>query len=74
MMFIDEDEIAAYTLDVEGKPDTTNPVFQISGEETILKKTVIKENLLIENTTEVDTDAFVMKQEEINDKWYFLFY
>ena len=74
MMFIDEDEIAAYTLDAEGKPNTNDPVFQISGEETILKKTIIKEDLLIENTTQSKDDAFIMKQYFVNNQWYFLFY
>lgn len=74
MMFIDEDEIAAYTLDAEGKPVTDDPVFQIAGENTILKKTTIKEDLLIENTTQNTEDAFVMKQYHVNNQWYFLFY
>lgn len=74
MMFIDEDEIAAYTLDDKGKPNTDDPVFQISGEETILKKTVVKEDLLIENTTQSADDAFIMKQYYVNNQWFFLFY
>lgn len=74
MMFIDEDEIAAYVLNAEGKPEKENPVFQITGEDTILKKTIIKEELLIENNTQSKNDGFAMKQEEINNQWYFLFY
>lgn len=74
MMFIDEDEIAAYTLDEKGNPETDNPVFQISGEKTILKKTIIKEDLSIENTTQSEDDAFIMKQYFVNNQWYFLFY
>lgn len=74
MMFIDEDEIAAYTLDAEGKPETDNPVFQISGEKTILKKTVIREDLLIENSTATEQSAFIMKQYNVGNQWYFLFY
>lgn len=74
MMFIDEDEIAAYTLDAEGKPETDNPVFQISGEETILKKTIIREDLMIENSTADTKTAFVMKQYNVGNQWYFLFY
>lgn len=74
MMFIDEDEIAAYTLDDKGKPNTDDPVFQISGEKTILKKTIVKEDLLIENTTESEDDAFTMKQYYVNGQWFFLFY
>ena len=76
MMFIDEDEIAAYTLNAEGKPEKENPVFQISGEETILKKTIVKTELLIENDTQEKEDAFVMKQykSDGDGQWYFLFY
>lgn len=74
MMFIDEDEIAAYTLDTEGKPNTNDPVFQISGEKTILKKTIVKEDLLIENDTQSSDDAFIMKQYYVNGQWFFLFY
>ena len=74
-MFIDEDEIAAYKVDNNtGELDTSNPVFQIKEDETILRQTTIYNQLNIENTTETREDAFVMKQENVNGKWFYIFY
>lgn len=73
-MFIDEDEIAAYKSDKNGELDIKNPVFQIKEDETILRQTTIYNQLNIENTNETRADAFVMKQELIGNKWYFIFY
>lgn len=73
-MFIDEDEIAAYKSDENGELDMNNPVFQIKEDETILRQTTIYDQLNIENTNETRADAFVMKQQLIGGKWYFIFY
>lgn len=73
-MFIDEDEIAAYKSNENGKLDMNNPVFQIKEDETILRQTTIYDQLNIENTNETRADAFVMKQQLIGGKWYFIFY
>lgn len=74
-MFIDEDEIAAYEKDEQtGEWNADNPVFQIKKEKTILRKTVVHDELLVENTTEPEADAFVMKQQLIGNKWHFIFY
>ena len=73
-MFIDEDEIAAYKSNENGELDMNNPVFQIKEDETILRQTTIYDQLNIENTNETRTDAFVMKQQLIGGKWYFIFY
>ena len=73
-MFIDEDEIAAYKSNENGKLDMNNPVFQIKEDETILRQTTIYDQLNIENTNETRADAFVMKQQLIGNKWYFIFY
>ena len=73
-MFIDEDEIAAYKSNENGELDMNNPVFQIKEDETILRETTIYDQLNIENTNETRADAFVMKQQLIGGKWYFIFY
>ena len=73
-MFIDEDEIAAYKSNENGELDMNNPVFQIKEDETILRQTTIYDQLNIENTNETRADAFVMKQQLIGGKWYFIFY
>lgn len=73
-MFIDEDEIAAYKQDENGELDLENPTFQIKEDETILRKTTIYEELNIENSNTDRTDAFIMKQQLVNNKWYFIFY
>lgn len=73
-MFIDEDEIAAYKSNENGELDMNNPVFQIKEDETILRQTTIYDQLNIENTNEKREDAFVMKQQLIGNKWYFVFY
>ena len=73
-MFIDEDEIAAYKSNENGELDMNNPVFQIKDDETILRQTTIYDQLNIENTNETRADAFVMKQQLIGGKWYFIFY
>ena len=83
MMFIDENQIAAYQLEetttVEGEtikePDLDNPVFQISGAETQLQKTIIYDELKISNRTKSEDGAFVFKQLQTESgDWYFLFY
>jgi hypothetical protein len=73
-MFIDEDEIAAYYVNDKGELVVDDPIFQIKKEETILRKTVIHDELLIENTTTTEDDAFVMKQQSVNGKWFYIFY
>ena len=75
-MFIDEQEIAAYKRK-DGSTeelDTDNPVFQIKEDETILRQTTVYEQLNIENNSTTRDDAFVMKQQLVNNKWYFIFY
>lgn len=75
-MFIDEQEIAAYKRK-DGNTeelDTDNPVFQIKEDETILRQTTVYEQLNIENNNTTRNDAFVMKQQLVNNKWYFIFY
>ena len=75
-MFIDEQEIAAYKRK-DGSTeelDTDNPVFQIKEDETILKQTTVYEQLNIENNNITRDDAFVMKQQLVKNKWYFIFY
>lgn len=75
-MFIDEQEIAAYKRK-DGSTeelDTDNPVFQIKEDETILRQTTVYEQLNIENNSVTRDDAFVMKQQLVNNKWYFIFY
>ena len=75
-MFIDEQEIAAYKRK-DGSTeelDTDNPVFQIKEDETILRQTTVYEQLNIENNNTTRNDAFVMKQQLVNNKWYFIFY
>lgn len=73
-MFIDEDEIAAYKSNENGELDMNNPVFQIKEDETILRQTTIYDQLNIENTNETRADTFVMKQQLVGGKWYFIFY
>ena len=83
MMFIDENQIAAYQLEETTtaggetikEPDLENPVFQISGDETQLQKTIIYDELKISNRTKSEEGAFVFKQLQTeNGNWYFLFY
>lgn len=73
-MFIDEDEIAAYEIDSSGNLKTDDPVFQIKKENTILRRTVIHNELLIENETTTEDDAFIMKQQKVGSKWFYIFY
>lgn len=73
-MFIDEDEIAAYEVDSSGNLKTDDPVFQIKKENTILRRTVIHNELLIENETTTEDDAFIMKQQKVGSKWFYIFY
>lgn len=73
-MFIDEDEIAAYEVDSSGNLKTDDPVFQIKKENTILRRTVIHNELLIENETATEDDAFIMKQQKVGSKWFYIFY
>lgn len=74
MMFIDEDEIAAYKKKNEKEWDTENPVFQIKGEETILRKTVVYGEFQIENDNQTADDAFITKQQKVGSKWFYIFY
>ena len=43
-------------------------------DETILRQTTVYEQLNIENNSVTRDDAFVMKQQLVNNKWYFIFY
>lgn len=68
-MFIDEDEIAAYKIDENGSLDPS-PTFQIKEDKTILRKTVVNDDLIITNDNGDLTDDFAFSHENINGTYY----